>query len=225
MRPLLLLGSRPSSLKPNRLTGLSDGVTAIVLTLLVLGIEVPTDHNFSEAGLTSFLFKIEYEITAYVVSFVLIGTYWIVHNVMFHYFRCASRGLTWLNLQFLFFLTLLPFATQLISKYHYEPRVFVIYGAANIACSLSLAILWWYANHRSPIVWPGIDPAITRSMTVRILQGAALSLVAIGISFINVRLAQVVFLGMPLLHLSHQSVDAHLSEVIDRDEEGNLVKN
>ena len=87
-----------SSLMLDRLNALSDGVTAIVLTLLVLGIDVPKDHDFSRDGLVSYLIKIEYQVTVYAVSFVLIGTYWIVRNAMFHYFRYGTRALTWLNL-------------------------------------------------------------------------------------------------------------------------------
>jgi len=128
----------------------------------------------------SFLVKIEYQLTVYVVSFVLIGTYWTIQNVMFQYFRQCSRVLIWLNLQFLFFLTLLPIVTQRIGTYWYEPKVMDVYGVVNIACSLSLAIVWWYANHAGPIVWLRIEPAIANRMTLCILLGAFLSLVAIG---------------------------------------------
>ena len=78
----------------DRLNALSDGVIAIVLTLLVLGIELPRDHSFSREGLLHFLMKIEYELTVYAISFILIASYWMQQNVMFHFFRNGSRGLT-----------------------------------------------------------------------------------------------------------------------------------
>lgn len=204
-----------ASLMLDRLNALSDGVVAIVLTLLVLGIEVPKDHNFATDGLLAYLFKVEYQVTVYAVSFVLIGSYWIAHNVMFHYFRHGTRALTWLNLLFLFLLTLLPFTTQLIGVYRFEPLVMVVYGVVSIACSLSLALMWWYANYRSLVVWPRIDRAITRSMMLRILAAAMLSLAAIGVAFLNVRLSHLVFFLTPLLFVSHQSVDRHWSELVD----------
>jgi uncharacterized membrane protein len=207
-----------ASLMLDRLNALSDGVIAIVLTLLVLGIDIPKDHDFSQDGLLSFVMKIEYQVTVYAISFVLIGTYWIAQSVMFHYFRQGSRTLTWLNLLFLFVLTLLPFLTDLIGTYRNEPLVMVIYGAVNIACCLSLALMWWYANHVAPVVWPRIDPAVARSMALRILMGAGVSLAVIAVSFVNVRLAHLVFLTMPFLYVSHRRVDAHWSEVVDKDE-------
>ena len=179
--------SGTATLALDRLNCLSDGVVAIVITLLVLGIDVPQHHDFSAEGLFSFLAKVEYEATVYAVSFALIGTYWLQHNVMFHFFQHGSRGLTWLNLLFLFELTLLPFTTKLIGVYRDEPLPLVIYGVVNVLSGCTLAFMWWYANRLAPVVWPRIDPAISRSMLLRILTGPAVSLVAIGAAFINAR--------------------------------------
>ncbi len=203
-----------ASLMLDRLNALSDGVIAIVLTLLVLGIDVPKDHDFATDGLLAYLLTVEYQVTVYAVSFVLIGTYWVAQNVMFHFFRHGTRALTWLNLLFLFFLTLLPFTTQLIGAYRLEPLVMVVYGAINIACSLSLALIWWYANYGALVVWPRIDPAIAQSMMLRILASALLSLAAIGVAFVNVRLSHLVFVMTPLMFISHQRVDRHWSELV-----------
>jgi len=209
--------SQDAKLLLDRLNALSDGVIAIVLTLLVLGIDLPEHHDFSVEGLVSFLGKVEYQVTVYAVSFVLIGSYWIQHNVMFHFFRFGCRGLTWLNLLFLFELTLLPFTTKLIGTYRNEPLPLVVYGGVHILCGCTLAYMWWYANRLAPIVWPRIDRAIARSMLRRILSGPVVSLVAIGAAFINARLAHVVFLTMPFFHLSHQSVDSHWPEIMEED--------
>jgi uncharacterized membrane protein len=211
--PSRFLIQDPGSLTLERLKGLSDGVVAIVLTLLVLGIEVPEGHDFSMDGLLGYLSKVEYQVTVYAVSFVLIGGYWVAHNVMFHYFRYATRGLLWFNLLFLFMLTLLPFTTQLIGTYQYQPQVIVIYGLVNAASGCSLAFMWWGANRLIPVVWPRVDDAIVRSMLYRILLGSLLSLVAIGVAYLNVRLSHVVFLSIPFLQLKHRSVDRHWSEL------------
>ena len=200
----------------DRLGALSDGVVAIVITLLVLGIDLPEDHDFSAEGLISFLGKVEYQLVVYAVSFVLAGNYWIQQNVMFHFFRNGTRGLIWLNLLFLFELTILPFTTKLIGTYRDEPLPLVIYGAMHIACGLTLAFIWWYANRMSPVVWPRTDPAVVRSLVLRILTGPLVSLIAIGVAFINARLSHVVFLTMPLFHLSHRVVDSHWPEVVEQ---------
>ena len=127
--------SKGARLTLDRLNCLSDGVIAIVLTLLVLGVDIPEHHDFSAEGLVSFLAKVEYQVVVYAVSFVLIGSYWMQHNVMFHFFRNGSRGLTWLNLLFLFEVTLLPFTTKLIGTYKYEPLPILERPVASLACS------------------------------------------------------------------------------------------
>ena len=220
MRPFLADNPGPPVLKLDRLNGLSDGVIAIVLTLLVFGLDIPEHHDFSTEGLISFLAKIEYQATVYAISFALIGNYWIQHNVMFHFFRYSSRGLTWLNLLFLFELTLLPFTTKLIGTYRNEPLPIVVYGAVHIACGCTLGYLWWYANRSAPIVWPRIEPSVARSMLRRILAGPVVSLLAIGAAFINVRLAHVVFLTMPVLQFSHRTVDTHWPQVVEHGNSG-----
>jgi uncharacterized membrane protein len=110
---------------------------------------------------------------------------------------------------------LLPFTTQLIGTYRHEPLVIVIYGAVHVACGLSLALMWWYANRMAPIVWPRIDPVVAQVLLRRTLMGPAISILAIGVAFINVRLAHLVFLTMPLLHFSNRIVDSHWPQVIE----------
>jgi uncharacterized membrane protein len=206
-----------AKLKLDRLNGLSDGVIAIVITLLVLGIDIPEHHDFSVEGLISFLAKVEYQATVYAVSFALIASYWMQHSVMFHFFRFGSRRLAWLNLLFLFELTLLPFTTKLIGTYRNEPLPIVVYGAVHVVCGCSLGYIWWYANRAAPIVWPRIDPAVARSILGRILAGPVVSLVAIGVAFFNVRLAHVVFLSMPFFQFSHRTADTHWPQIVGND--------
>jgi uncharacterized membrane protein len=101
----------------DRIKALTDGVLAIVLTILVLGFEVP-DHEFSTDGLLGFLVKLREPFIAYVVSFGIVAAYWIQHAAMFRLLRFGNRTLVWLNLLFMLPLTLLPFFTELRAEYH-----------------------------------------------------------------------------------------------------------
>ena len=86
----------------DRCKALVDGVFAIVITLLVLGIDVPTDHPFSKQGLFAFMTRIGFDLLLYAISFWLAGTYWVQHAAIMQYFRHGSRMLIWINLLFLF---------------------------------------------------------------------------------------------------------------------------
>ena len=193
----------------DRLNALTDGVAAIAITILVLGIDIPEDHLFSEQGLISFLHRIGDNVIIYGISFWIIASYWIQHHAMFHYFRYSNRTLVWLNAVFLFFLTLIPFLAKLKFIYKNEPKAVLLVGLGYIAVSLALMAIWRYA-----VSQPGIqrrhpvDSAVIRSMTLRILAAPLISLVAMGLSFINVRVGTVCFLAIPLFYISHHLVDA-----------------
>ena len=97
--------------KPDRLTTLCDGVIAIAITLLVLGLEVPSVHKVPEEQLTRYLLASVHPLIGYVSSFILVGTYWLQHYVMFHYVIRADRTFVSLNGLFLLCVSFVPFPT------------------------------------------------------------------------------------------------------------------
>jgi uncharacterized membrane protein len=194
----------------DRLATYSDAIMAVVATLLVLGIAVPEDHHFSRDGLFSFLAKTRHDLGAYALSFLIITGYWTQHHVIFLFLNHANRPFTWLNFVFLFFVTLIPFATKLMALYDQEMSVVLIYGLLQVACGVLLAALWWYANRQHRLLATAINPQATRSMTVRILLGPIINLAAMGASLVSVPVALAMFMGVPLLNLSHRRIDNEL---------------
>ena len=104
---------------------------------------------------------------------------------------------------------LIPFLAKLKSIYKDEPKVVLLLGLGYTAVSLSLLAIWRYAVSQPGIqrLHP-IDSAVIRSMTGRLLAAPLISLVAIGLSFIDVRVGTVCFIAIPLFYLSHRLVDA-----------------
>ena len=200
----------------DRLMAFSDGVLAIAITILVLGIDIPEGHSFSEQGLFAFLARIRHDVVVYAASFWIIGSFWVQHHAVFNYFRYCNRWLLWLNTLFLFSITLIPFLAKLKSIYKQEPKVVLLFGAGFILTGLSLLAIWRYAIAKRELhkSFP-IDPAVIRSMTRRILITPLVSAVAVGLSFINVHLGTYAFLALPLFYLSHRTVDRQLKKTED----------
>lgn len=193
----------------DRLKGFTDGVLAIVITILVLGIDIPEDHKFSEQGLLTFLLRIGWDVLMYAASFWLIAAYWVQHHAVFQYLRHCNRSLFWLNIFFMFPLTLMPFLTKLKVVYRHDEIVVPLFGAAFILSGLILLGMWRYAiSHPELIGCPSIDPEVVRSMTQRIAIGPLVSLGAIGLSFLNLHLGTIAFCTMPLFYLSHRLIDS-----------------
>ena len=201
----MVTGIRPM-MKTVRMEALTDGVLAIVLTILVLSFEVP-EHLFGSDALPEFFRKLARPFAAYVVSFGVGAAYWVQHSAIFHYLKVGNRTLFWLNILFLLPITLLPFLTELRASYNDEYVTTVLYAGANIACGAVLFVMWSYAQRRG--LTCTIAPAVDQSMRRRVLLGIAINLLGAAVAPINTYLSSACFLMLPVIYLSHRTVDSH----------------
>ena len=197
-----------SGFKLDRLAGFSDGVIAIAITILVLGLEVPSTHEVTESELVDYLRDTIHPALGFVISFVLIGTYWLEHYTIFHFLTHATRALVALNGLFLLCLSFLPFPTGLQAAYRDDEMAMAFYGTANLLCGLSLLALWLYASSGHRLIDPKISSTILRSMTRRLLIAPVLCVLAIGCSFISISLSRVIFLSIPVLYFSQRAFES-----------------
>jgi uncharacterized membrane protein len=140
---------------PARVLALSDGVFAIIVTLLVLEIHVPEltqGHSLNQA-----LSEVRPSLTAFVISFVLAGMYWVGHRDLFALIRRTDRGLVWLNILYLLPLCLLPFGAGLLGRYDQEPVALRIYGLLLVAIAVMRVGMWLYATNRPHLLWERLD--------------------------------------------------------------------
>ncbi len=118
-----------------RLEAFSDGVIAILITIMVLELKVPeatTWHAFREM-LPVFL--------SYLLSFLYLGIYWNNHHHMLHVTTRINGGILWANLHLLFWLSLIPFATAWMGEHHPEPLPTAIYGVVLLLAAIAYLVL------------------------------------------------------------------------------------
>ena len=122
-------------MEKNRLEAFSDGVLAIIITIMVLELKVPHGADFQalEPILPVFL--------SYVLSFLYVGIYWNNHHHMFHSTKYVSGGILWANLHLLFWLSLFPFATAWMGENHLAPAPTAGYGAVLLMAAIAYYIL------------------------------------------------------------------------------------
>lgn len=114
-----------------RLEAFSDGVIAIILTIMVLELKVPhagDPESFQHFG---------NQMASYVLSFVYVAIYWVNHHHTFHAIQKVNGMVLWLNILLLFFLSLFPFCTAWIGESHFESLPVMVYGGVLIAAALS----------------------------------------------------------------------------------------
>jgi len=121
--------------KTTRLEAFSDGVLAIIITIMVLELKVPEEHTWSALGdsATGFL--------TYLLSFVYIGIYWSNHHHMFQVVESVSGGVLWANLHLLFWLSLLPFTTGWMDESGFEPVPTMVYGIDLLLAAIAYFVL------------------------------------------------------------------------------------
>jgi uncharacterized membrane protein len=118
-----------------RLEAFSDGVIAIIITIMVLELKVP--HGEDLAALVPLIPVF----LSYVLSFLYVGIYWNNHHHMLHTVKTVSGGVLWANLHLLFWLSLFPFATGFMGENHFAPMPSALYGVVLFGAAISYTIL------------------------------------------------------------------------------------
>ena len=137
-----------------RLEAFSDGVLAIILTIMVLELHVPKDQaRFAD------LAPVLPVLASYLLSFVNIGIYWNNHHHLLHATRRVDAAVLWANLHLLFWLSLVPFATGWMGENHYAPTPVSLYGFVMLMC----AIAYWILQ-REIIAEQGPESIVARAL-------------------------------------------------------------
>jgi len=119
----------------SRLEAFSDGVIAILITIMVLELKVPHEPSFDALGPLWPVFL------SYVLSFIYLGIYWNNHHHMVHTVKHVTGGILWANLHQLFWLSLVPFVTGWMGENHFAPVPTAIYGVVLLMAALSYWVL------------------------------------------------------------------------------------
>lgn len=192
-----------------RITSLADGVFAIVMTLLVLGIDMPeASHEKLGDQLVGEILRVWPRVGAFVVSFLVLGVYWIGHHTQFHFMRGVNRAVLWLNILFFMFVCLVPFTTRVVGHYGTHGFSLWLYAGNLILISLVLLAQWRYVA-RAGLLKEVADEEIVSGATRQILVGPAIYLAAIAVSFFDARLALLVILLAPVLHILPGPIHLH----------------
>jgi uncharacterized membrane protein len=140
-------------MEKNRLEAFSDGVIAIIITIMVLEMKVPHGDDFAALKplLPVFL--------SYVLSFIYVGIYWNNHHHMLHAARRVSGGILWANLHLLFWLSLFPFATGWMGENHLAALPTAAYG-----CVLFMAAIAYKILQRAIIQRHGSESVLARAV-------------------------------------------------------------
>jgi uncharacterized membrane protein len=184
-----------------RIDAFSDGVFAIVITLLVFNLRVPSPDEADRVGLATLLLRDWVSYLALITSFVIIGIMWVNHHRMFLFIRRVDNTLKYINLLLLFGVTLVPFATNLVEQYvgHRDSWLAgLIYGMNALFIALCFNFFWRHVRQHPELLTAGYDVAHIDGITNAYRWGPPGYITAILLSFVSVPLSLVVHLALAI---------------------------
>jgi uncharacterized membrane protein len=174
----------------NRLEAFSDGVIAIIITIMVLELKVP--HS-AELNALAPLWPV---FLSYVLSFIYIGIYWNNHHHLIHAVHEISGGVLWANLHLLFWLSLIPFVTGWMGENHFATVPVAAYGAILFMCAIAYTLLV-----RSLISHHDENKALAEAIgtDMKGWLSLVLYLAGIALAFVHAWLGFAIYIGVALI--------------------------
>src|ERR671911_761091 len=184
------------NIKVEHVISFSDAVFAFAITLMALAIDIPDlPLDLSQSELIQRLYDFYPQFEDYIISFAVIAIFWISYHQVFNHIKGSHLSIVYLNLLFLLLITLLSLTTSFVINYASYQIPYIIYCAVVIMTSSLLVIIWWYAT-KHQLVNKDMHQLYIRGVFFNLLSIPLIFGVSIIISFINLSIAQYIWLGI-----------------------------
>ena len=191
---------RVGTMSVARIEAFSDGVFAIVVTLLVLEIHVPrlAGPDISHALIASLRGMLP-KFLSYALSFMIVCVWWVAHHHFFHLLRRTDRGLLWFNSLFLLWLAFIPFPTALLGDYPHERVAVICYAGVMALAGLSFSWMRYYSFYLADLTHSGLDRSLMKRAMVKSVSNPLLHFLAVILAFVSTELAIGLLVMIPVM--------------------------
>lgn len=198
--PTTLSDKEQRSAEPDRVVAFTDGVFAIIITILVLDLRPP--DLTSGQGLGPALDDIWPTFVAFVISFLLVGMYWSWHRSAFAQVRFIDHNALWLNLLFLLPTSMIPFAASVLGEYPGEASALHLYGAVLITATLLRLALDTYLRRHPGLLWDRPTAQVRNLSALTAAAPLLVYIIAVTVAASLPWLSVVLYLAVPALYLA-----------------------
>ena len=172
-----------------RLETLTDGVFAIIMTILVFNISVPelilfTEGDFASERLSAKFADLCPDFLAYIISFSTLGAFWVAHHRIFRWILYVDRPLIWINISFLMIIGLVPFSTTLLTQYIHSQNSIFAFSFNAILAGLLIYAIYYYVKRNPELVDKSVQALIEKSSSRRVLATVLTYSVSIIFTFV-----------------------------------------
>ena len=203
-----IVSFREASADLQRVIALSDGIFAFALTLLALDLRLPEIPNLTvEDGLAGLLPKL----LIFLISFLVIGNQWDVHQRTFLHIAEADAKFALLNLLSLLFVIILPAAAAILGRYPTKPLAIICFGLNSALLGLSSWLAWSHASGSGHLLDSKIDPNLVSMISRLWFSTPVVFFLTIPLAFLNVYIVYILWLFLPIA--SYVSIGMYMKKV------------
>lgn len=184
----------------------SDGVFAIVVTLLVLELRVPSlPENFSTQDVLKELLHLSPKFFSFAMSFVIVAIFWVNHHQFFHSLEKTDRAMLWYNNLLLFWLSFVPFPTAFIGEHPVSMIPVMLYGAVLFLAGVSFNLMLRHAV-KANLFHKSVSDEVLKQSIKRGVIGPVIYFVSVISAFISVYISLAIFLLVPVIYFIPQKI-------------------
>jgi uncharacterized membrane protein len=167
----------------------ADAIFAFSITFMAISIQIPDlAENLTQAQVINRLLELCPQFEIYVISFFMIGIYWISYHQIFNRIVGSHPIMVWLTLVFLFFLTLISFATDLQVDYRFYQVVFILYALVLTLAGLLLTLIWLHAT-KNRLIDKSLNKTEIQNISFQSILPPSVFAISILVSVINLQIA------------------------------------
>ncbi|MCU0344542.1 MAG: TMEM175 family protein [Ignavibacterium sp.] len=191
-----------SLLEKNRLEAFSDGVIAIIITLLVLEIKVPHIHgDINSQKIIEALFSIAPKFFSWALSFFMLLIMWINHHRIFNELEKSDNNILWLNGMLLFFMSFVPFPTAFMGDYFTQPMSTFFFGICLMLVGIAFYFLRAYLVKKPQLFKKEVDLSHQKKLAAKTLLGPAFYFIGAISSFLSIIVAYIIYVAVPVYYI------------------------
>jgi len=195
--------NKSKSIDKQRLENFSDGVIAILITILVMTFKIPEDFLLRDYTILEFLKFFIPQLVPYAISFLVIAVHLVHHHVLFSKMKAVNNTFTWLNLLFLFSLSLIVYPTALLGQARNQETSAMLLIGAYFFKALTYRLLNYYAIFKSGLYRTGkTKKELKRRTIINWIKDPVIELVAFFLIFINFKISLALIFIMTLSYIA-----------------------
>lgn len=191
----------------NRIEAFSDGVIAIIVTILILEIHVPSVLTLSNQGAWLAIIPILPKLLGFLVSFVTVAIFWVNHHHFFHSVKQSDAALLWHNNHLLFWLAVVPFVTDFIGDYSEIPLVVALYGFVLFMGAFAFLLMTRHVYFQSALLPEEFSLSARKAQYRRSWIGVILYGLSVVLAFIHPYISFAVFFIVPLYYFIPRRIE------------------